>query len=278
MTPTGALLTRWLALPQTAGCDVDDPRTTALRRQIILDKPFLRKIYEDWYRSIATALPLGNDPILELGSGAGFMRQHIPRLIASDVMPSSVDVIADATRLPFASASLRGIVMTNVLHHIPNVRAFFSEAGRCVRPGGAVVMIEPWVSAWSTLVYRRLHTEPFEPRATSWDVPATGPLSGANVALPWIIFERDRLQFEREFHNWRVSSVEPLMPFRYLVSGGVSLRCLVPNASHGAWRLLERSLEPWMSTWAMFARIVITRTGETRGDSAVLARGSIDEG
>ncbi|MSQ48416.1 MAG: methyltransferase domain-containing protein [Deltaproteobacteria bacterium] len=263
LTRGGAWLTRWLALPLTAACDVDDPQTTVLRRQIIRDKRFLREIYEEWYRAIAEALPPGDEPVLELGSGAGFMRECVPGLIASDILwVPDVNLVADAVRLPFTSDALRSIVMTNVLHHIPNVRRFLAEAARCVKPGGALVMIEPWVTSWSKFVYGRLHAEPFEASAPDWNLPAVGPLSGANGALPWILFERDRQRFEAEFPTWRISSVEPQMPFRYLVSGGVSLRCLVPDSSHGVLRLLEKSLSPWMSALGMFARIVVTRTNK----------------
>jgi hypothetical protein len=163
-------------------------------------------------------------------------------------------------RLPLADGALRGLVMTNVFHHIPDARAFLREAARTVRRGGALVMIEPWATTWSTIVYRRLHHEPFEPRASDWTVPPAGPLSGANGALPWIVFERDRVRLEREFPEWRVASIEPFMPFRYLVSGGVSLRCLVPAWTYGSWRALERGLTRWMRRWGMFARIVLVRT------------------
>jgi len=94
-----------------------------------------------------------------------------------------------------------------------------------------MVMIEPWVTSWSRLVYRHLHHEPFRPQATEWECPANGPLSGANGALPWMIFERDRDQFEREYLVWQVRLIKPLMPFRYLVSGGVSMRSLMPSWS-----------------------------------------------
>jgi len=35
-----------LAHPLTRGMDIDDPRTTHLRQEVIQSKPFLRKIYE----------------------------------------------------------------------------------------------------------------------------------------------------------------------------------------------------------------------------------------
>lgn len=255
-------LTRLLALPATTGRDLDDPETTALRRDIIQRKPFLRDIYEDWYRAIAASLPPGDEPVLELGSGGGFMRQFVPGVLASDILAvPGLDLVADAGRLPFATASLRAIVMTNVLHHVPAVDRFLADAARCVRPGGAMVMVEPWVTRWSAIVYRWLHHEPFEPAAADWSLPVGGPLSGANIALPWMVFQRDRRRFEAQYPSWRVTSIEPSMPFRYLLSGGVSMRALMPAASSPAWRLLERSLVGRLPELAMFAKVVVGRTG-----------------
>jgi ubiquinone/menaquinone biosynthesis C-methylase UbiE len=47
--------------------------------------------------------------------------------------------------------------MTDVFHHIPKPEAFLKEASRCLRPGGRIVMIEPWICGWSKLVYGYLH-------------------------------------------------------------------------------------------------------------------------
>jgi hypothetical protein len=120
-------------------------------------------------------------------------------------------------------------------------------------------MIEPWVTPWSRWVYTHFHHEPFDPRAVEWEVPRAGPLSGANGALPWILFERDRGRFERTFPEWHIREVVPCMPFRYLLSGGVSLRGLAPGWTFPFWRGVERLLSPWRKTWAMFARIVLAR-------------------
>ncbi len=67
------------------------------------------------------------------------------------------------------------------------------------------------------------------------------------------------MQFEREFPMWKISAIKPVMPFRYLVSGGVSLRELMPGWTHGFWEHLENLLRPWPKTWAMFAEIVLER-------------------
>lgn len=257
-----ATIKAWLSHPLTRGLDLDDPSTIEHSRLLIQSKPFLRAIYREWYGAISRALPVGDDPVLEVGSGPGFLGEFIPGLITSEILGCrGIRVSLDATRLPFSAGALRAIVMTNVLHHLPQPRRFFADAARCVRPGGALVMIEPWVSTWSSFVYTRLHHEPFEPDAEKWEFPATGPLSGANGALPWILFARDRAQFEDEFPEWRIESIRPGMPFRYLLSGGVSLRSLMPLSSDGMWRGFERIIQPWMTHWAMFAEIKLVRRG-----------------
>ena len=79
------MLKALLAHPLTRGLDIDDPRTTHLRLQIIQQKSFLRQIYEEWYRAIAATLPPGEGAVLELGAGGGFMSDLVPDLIASEL-------------------------------------------------------------------------------------------------------------------------------------------------------------------------------------------------
>jgi SAM-dependent methyltransferase len=251
---------RWLEHPLARKLDVDDPRTTNIRKQIVLGKPFLRRIYLEWYDKLIRNLPKTSGIILELGSGAGFFRERLPEAITSDAfLCQGIDAVIDARRLPFEKSSLRSIVMTDVMHHIPEVERFLTEASRVLRPGGRLMMIEPWVSAWSKLVYGHFHPEPFIPGASNWSFPATGPLSGANGAIPWMVFSRDADRFKRLFPELRVSVIEPFMPFRYLLSGGVSLRSLAPNWSFVVWREFERLLLPAMPLLAMFAFIRVDR-------------------
>lgn len=105
----------------------------------------------------------------------------------------------DGEKIPFKNASLRGIVMIDVFHHIPCVKSFLTEATRCVRAGSVIVMIEPWNTCWSRLVYKYLHHEQFDPASKKWGFRKGGPLSQANSALPWIVFERDHEKFKMEF-------------------------------------------------------------------------------
>ena len=262
------LLKRLLGHPLTRGLELDDPRTTDLRRRIIREKPFLRHIYDDWYAFIAREIakldapdgPGGNRRVLEIGSGPGFLADVLPGLITSELLfvPGNA-LMLDAQRLPFASGTLRAITMVEVLHHVPDVARFLHEAARCVAPGGAIVMVEPWVTPWASLAWRHLHHEPFVPDAAEWTVPSGGPLSGANSALPWMVLVRDRERFDREHAEWRIESIETGLPLRYVLSGGVSLRSSMPGWSSGAWRFIEACMRPGNRAWAMYASIVLRR-------------------
>jgi SAM-dependent methyltransferase len=257
------MLKELLTHRSTRGLDIDAPETTMLRRQIIQEKSLLRRIYLEWYSILADAtseLEILDGPILEIGSGCGFLGEHISSLIASDILPiENIDVVLDGNQLPFSRNSLGGIVMVNVIHHLNHVQVFLWEAARCVRPKGMLVMIEPWVTPWSRFVYSRFHHEDFIPDSESWEFKSSGPLSGANGALPWIIFQRDREKFLAEYPEWRIHEITPIMPIRYLLSGGVSFRSLTPSWLCPFWGWVEARLSPWNKHLAMFAVIVLKR-------------------
>ena len=252
------LINNILQHPLTKGMDIDAPETTCLRKQIIQEKPLLKNIYDEWYSTVCDHLPPIDGPILEIGTGAGFLTTYVPKLITSDIMPvAGNDITCDARHLPFRANCLRAIVIIDVLHHISNPVAFFKDAERCVKRGGTIILIEPWVSFWSSIIFDKLHSEPFVPTSSTWSFPQSGPLSGANIALPWIIFQRDREIFFQQT-NWQIKLIKLTMPFRYLLSGGVSMRNLLPTWMIRPLIFLENSMSPWvMKQMAMFAFVVL---------------------
>ena len=99
-----------------------------------------------------------------------------------------------------------------------------------------------------------------ERRVPQWEFDAEGPLSSANGALPWILFERDRDKFEKLFPEWTIEEIRPMMPFRYLLSGGFTFRSMQPAFTYNWWKAIEKGLGRWNTTLAMFAFIRLRRT------------------
>jgi SAM-dependent methyltransferase len=257
------MITRLLAHPLTVGLGVDDPRMTAVRQQIVREKTFLNKIYQEWYQTLVSELPAGPGQILEVGSGAGFLKSILPDMVASEIFPTpGIDVVMDATTMPMHDGSLKAIVMTDVFHHIPKVDMFLDEAARVLKPGGRLIMVEPWVTKWSTFIYQHFHSEPFVVDAPEWRFPTSGPLSGANGALPWMVFERDKHVFAKRFPHLRLQKIVPMMPVAYLLSGGVSLRSLSPGWLYRTARLIETFVPSLSQRCAMFALIVVDHCGK----------------
>jgi SAM-dependent methyltransferase len=239
---------------------LDDPRRTLVHRDIILAKPFLKKLYLEWYaifREAAETLPAGQ--LIELGSGGGFLKEVLPQVITSDILElPNCDRCFSALDMPFADGSVSGIFMIDVFHHIPDSYRFLREAQRVLKAGGKIVMVEPANSAWGRFIYQHFHHEPFDP-AGNWTIPATGPMSGANGALPWIVFERDRARVEKEFPRLNVQSIRYHTPLRYLLSGGVSRRSLVPHWSFGLATALEKLAKPVVGWFSMFQTIELVK-------------------
>lgn len=251
------ILRNLLQHPLLENLDLDDPRTTEIRRQIILNKPFLKRIYVEWYELFPQHFSDIDGPILELGAGAGFSEVLSPQLIRSDIQTlTDINVVCDAHNLPFSSGTLRAILMINVLHHMHNPKIFFREAVRCLKHDGVIEMIEPWNSSWSNFVYRHFHHEAFEPVTSRWGFDSGGPLSGANGAIPWIIFSRERATFVLDNPQLSVEIVQPFMPFVYLLSGGVSMKSLMPEFTYTFLRKIGKTLD---KNSGMFALIVVKK-------------------
>ncbi|HEX4404466.1 MAG TPA: class I SAM-dependent methyltransferase [Polyangia bacterium] len=226
----------------------------------------LRALYAEWYGRVAAALPPPSfGPRVELGSGPGFSRGFVDALELTDLVQGPWhDREVSAEALPYADASLGGIVLFDVLHHIPAPRKFFAEAVRALKPGGRVVMCEPYIGPLSYPVYKFLHEEPVR----MFDDPLA-PAAGArdpfdsNQAIPTLLFARRRPHdaFARAFPALTVRSVERLAGPSYVVTGGFSRPPLLPLAAWRALHALEARLpEPLFRLLGFRMLVVIERT------------------
>ena len=240
--------------------DLDSHLTAKIHKEIIQKKVFLKKIYLGFYEEFKRALVNSRTGlIVEIGSGSGFLKEVIPQVITSDVFSSpDIDMIFPATDMSLDNNSVSVFFLQNVLHHINNPVAFFMEISRCLVSQGKVVMIEPYNSLWGRFIYKSFHHEPFDVDA-DWETSAKGRLSTANGALPWIIFFRDRARFEKEFPSLKIKRLMSHTPFRYLISGGLSMKQLLPSFMYDFVKGFESIVTPLNKYLGMFMTVELEK-------------------
>ncbi len=243
---------------------IDDPQRTIWHKKIILEKPFLKKLYLDWYNTFINAVPNlpKNGILLEIGSGGGFLKDVLPQVTTSDILPlESIDYTFSALDIPFENNSVRAIFLVDTFHHIPDAKKFLSEVSRVLKKDGQLIMIEPCNSIWGRFIYKNFHHEPFEENE-GWSFKQSGPLSGANIALPWIVFQRDYKQYNEYFPNLKIKSIQYHTPIKYILSGGVSMKALVPNFTYSFFNGLEKVMNPISKWFSMHMTITITKVSD----------------
>lgn len=223
-------------------------------RRLIRQRGYLNKIYRDFYAEFKKS-KVPNGKLIEIGSGAGFIKEIIPSVITSDVVKGpDIDKVFFAEKIPFKSSSVAAFFMIDTLHHIKDVEIAFKEMERCLKRNGKIVMIEPYNSWWGYIIYKYLHYEHFDPKA-GWKVEGRGRMSDSNTALPWIIFVRDRKIFQKKFPELIIDSVKPFMPITYLVSRGLLKPQLLPTFTYGWVKFIEKLFSPLNKYVGMFVII-----------------------
>ena len=252
----------WLKLDETRSIeDLDDRSLSLLHADIIKKKPFLRSLYKDFYGQFKDSILGGpvKKCLVELGSGGGFIKEVIPDVLTSDIVEiPNVDKHFSGLSMPFQDGTVDAFFMIDVFHHINDADAFLREINRCLKKGGKAIMIEPANTIWSRIIWKNFHHEEFRPES-GWSFDGVNPLSSSNQALPWIVFCRDRQRFEREFPSLKILGLDIHTPIRYLVSGGLSIRQLLPSFTYDAIKVVERVLKPFNRYLGMFMTIEIER-------------------
>jgi SAM-dependent methyltransferase len=206
-------------------------------------KPSLRAVYSRWFDWLHASCVAGA-PAVELGCGPAFLKQRFPDVIATDAAANPhADVILDAGALPFADGEIGTYLLLDVFHHLPDPARFLSEAARTLRPGGRVVMIEPWLGLAGRLLYRYVHHEScdldVDPRAP-WREAEKQPMEG-NGALPYLFFA-DADCLARLRLPFRVTQRRPFAALPWVLSGGFQPLNLLPAPLANTAETLDRVL------------------------------------
>ena len=209
---------------------LDNPIRIEELKSKIYKKAGLNAFYNQCYSFIKENLPEKQNFVLEIGSGGGFLKKIVPQVITSDIIfYTDIDVKLDAHSLPYPDNLLDGLVLINSFHHLSNVENFLSEASRCLRKGGKVIMVEPYPGYIGYPIYRFIHHEDIDLKTQSWQFESSSPLGDANNGLAWLVFERDIEMFNQKFNKLKIKVFKPCCPTLYWISGGLKDWTLVPS-------------------------------------------------
>ena len=224
-------------------------------RNVWNTKPILKQLYVKWYQNMMSYTTPGR--ILEIGSGPGNLSELYPEVIATDIVFCPwLDLVTHASSLPFRKGSLQNIVIVDVLHHIANIVVFFEKLQRVLSPGGRIVMLEPYISPFSRLVFKLVHPEPvdltIDPLCTRGKLFDDSDPFDSNQAIPTLLFWRDLKRFEATFPMLKVLHRERCAFLAYPLSGGFEHRNLVPS-------MVLSALQCFVEYISLFSRLLSFR-------------------
>lgn len=253
-----------LRYPSIENIDVDGKDRLLIHGNILANKPMLREVFTDFhhaFRRLDEKYLSAQGLKIELGAGVAPIRDSYSDVLATDIVfGAHLDRVLDAERMDLPDNSVRTIYGQNCFHHFPHPDRFFLELDRVLAPGGGVILLEPYYGPFATFLFKRLFkTEGFDKDFPSWETPTSGPMNGANQALSYIVFVRDKNDFEQKHPKLKMVRQELCGNYmKYLISGGLNFRQLLPNWTTPLIGCLQFFLAP-LNRWMALHHIVVIR-------------------
>lgn len=198
---------------------VEDPSRSEYETKYIRVAESAAKNYriEERVAEFVRDFKLRDRPVLEIGSGRGYLQDLAQNYTGLDISPSVARfyhkkfVLGSATAMPFPDDSFDGIWSVWVFEHVPNPEQAFYEARRVTRDNGVILLSPAWnCSPWAAEGYQ---VRPYA------DFGLTGKLIKASIPL-------------RSTRGFQFTTLVPIRMVRKVV------------ARLGATRLRYRRLSP----------------------------------
>jgi hypothetical protein len=188
-------------------------------------KPLLQKVYGQFYKQIAQRID-GSIPgsIVELGSGIGNIKDHIPGCVTTDVFTNPwLDRVENAYDLSFADGTVSHLILFDVWHHLQFPGTALREFSRVLAVKGRLIILEPAMGLLGRFVFGCFHHEPLGlSHPIPWDAPPgfsrhqAGYYAAQGNASR--VFGSDN--FRGQLGAWRTAEITYFSAVAYLGTGG----------------------------------------------------------
>lgn len=245
--------------------NVDGQDRFLLHGKMLARKRLLREVFTEFhhmFRRLDERFLTASGARIELGAGVAPIKNSYPDVVATDIVDAKfLDRALDAQNMDLPEQSVRVFYGQNCFHHFPNPSKFFFELERVLPPGGGAILLEPHYGPFASFLYKRLFsTEGFDKNFPTWETPATGPMNGANQALSYVVFVRDRRRFEKEHPSLKIVHEECCGNYlKYFLSGGLNFKQLCPDALNPLVNFMQWCLTPFQRLLALHHVVVIKR-------------------
>ncbi len=250
--------------PAVENIDVDGHDRLTIHGRILKHKRLLREVFTEFhhlFHRLDQKYFSARGTRVEIGAGIAPIKDTYPDVLATDIVfGPGLDRALNAEDMDIETNSVRVIFGQNCFHHFPHPERFFLELERVLPPGGGAILLEPYYGPFASFLFKRLFkTEGYDKEFPSWETPSSGPMNGANQALSYIVFIRDKGEFERRFPTLKIIHQEPCPNYlKYLISGGLNFRQLCPDWAGPIISSIQWMLSP-LNRWLALHHVVVLR-------------------
>ena len=215
---------------------IEETQITIRNRNGMLHNKNLLYWYKQLYSEQFKGFPdFSQKNILEVGSGTSPLKLFYSHVKTSDIMELEyLDFVFNAEEIDtftlIPDNSLDIISLTNVLHHLRNPCEFLIKAAKKLKAGGMVIFTEPYVSVLSKPLYLYFHYESTDLHVKKPELPEVqGPLSSANNALPYLIFNGPWADALRSTYDFSNKDRRYFSSLSYMATGGIRRNFRIPT-------------------------------------------------
>ena len=243
-----------------------------LHKKILNNKKMLKTAYADFYLDMLKSEKRfrsknkknsKKEIRIELGSGVGFIKNYDKVIVTSDVVFNKLtDRIIDANKLPYKKNCISSIFGVFCFHHFKDPFNFLKDIEKKLTLGGLCILVEPYYGPLASMIYKKVHkSEYFDAHEKfNYKIKNKTAMEKANQALSYIYFKRDKVKFYKAFPRLKIVHTSVFNNYlRFLISGGLNFKSLLPDFFIIPIKILEKILIPFKKIFGIHYLIVIKR-------------------